>query len=209
MRAVLMVVTLVASGCGGGADPSCKDAVEKAAKTTGKADRVGRMIEVCEKDGWSGEMRRCIVGAADESALNECRMKFTPSGKGDYRKAKKSEAMVQLDKIAVALERGRRAQVEDVADDGAVRPGGAQLIRLGVGGVEHEVAGRRGRRDRVERRRDRGDRAPCTYGRPRRSGSGRPRPRGRTATCRGRPDDLTDPAAGCRSGATRGARCRR
>ena len=62
---------------------------------------------------------------------------------------------------------------------------------------------------RRRRRPGRGGRGFCRCGRRRRGGSRRLRRRGRSATRRGRPGGRSGRAAGCRCGATRGARCRR
>ncbi len=54
----------------------------------------------------------------------------------------------------------------------------------------------------------RGGRGSCRCARRRTAARDRPGPRGRSATRRGRPDGRSGRAAGCRSGGTRGARCR-
>jgi hypothetical protein len=104
---VVAVVGLGAGGCGGG-DPSCKDAVAKAAKLAPVKEReVSEMIGVCEQQEWPGELRRCVAGAADRDALAAC-MKHLPDRAkaaardtvGDYQnRARRTEAQIQLNKL--------------------------------------------------------------------------------------------------------------
>jgi DNA repair exonuclease SbcCD ATPase subunit len=71
MRLLCLVLVLV--GCGDGA-PSCKDALDKAARTLG--DHASRTIQemtaVCERTGWTAEQRRCVANARDELAVGMC-----------------------------------------------------------------------------------------------------------------------------------------
>jgi hypothetical protein len=110
MLVPVLVPVLGTSACGGG-DPSCKDAVTKAAKLAPVKEReVAEMIGVCEQQEWPGELRRCIAGAAGVEALAAC-MKLlsartVDNARGafdDYRqRTRKSEAQIQLMKIGKA-----------------------------------------------------------------------------------------------------------
>ena len=110
--AIVIVIghVLGAAGCGGG-DPSCKDAVTRAAKLAQAKERdIAEMIGVCEQQAWSGELRRCVAGAADREALAACTKRLPEGAKeaardavGDYRRrAMGTEAQLQLKKIGQA-----------------------------------------------------------------------------------------------------------
>jgi len=69
----LLCVVLVLAGCGNSA-PSCKDAVDKAAKTIGEGDPalLKEMTAECERSGWTGEQRTCLANAKDEKTAATC-----------------------------------------------------------------------------------------------------------------------------------------
>ena len=123
MRGMSIVIVLVVCGCGGG-DPSCKDAVTKASKLRQAKDRdVAEMIGVCEQQGWSGELRRCVSGAADREALASCMKHLPPEAKDavrDYQTtARKTEAQLQLNKLAKAA---KVAYIQNAAFPAAAAP---------------------------------------------------------------------------------------
>jgi predicted nucleic acid-binding Zn-ribbon protein len=73
MRLLGLILVVVLVGCGNGA-PSCKDALDKAARTLGDgASPITReMTAVCERSGWTAEQRSCVANAQDKKAVATC-----------------------------------------------------------------------------------------------------------------------------------------
>ena len=71
MRSILVAVIGLVTACG--SLPTCKEAVTQSATTlkTPAAD-IPLVISMCEKQGWSAELRTCIASAASEQAAERC-----------------------------------------------------------------------------------------------------------------------------------------
>jgi hypothetical protein len=102
MRMIACVVLV--SGCGGGgADPSCAEAINKAVEVMKTPGDARTFIEMCEQDKWSGEIRRCIANARNRKELAECRRKQViddPSIAGELGKSKVAITKLAVDELA-------------------------------------------------------------------------------------------------------------
>jgi hypothetical protein len=109
MRSALWLV-LVGVGCGG--DPTCKEALTNAANVLDlRKSEITTEIGKCEQESWSAEVRRCLANAKDKHALAGCPQPGeAQEPRSGMKKAKKTEALVQLDKI------GKRAIEEYVTN---------------------------------------------------------------------------------------------
>lgn len=96
----LLWIVLAIAGCGG-SDPSCKDAVQRAAKTmygtSANRDRTTMMIGKCEQDEWSAAMRSCISEVTDEPGVGACLKKYAKRGK-DHPQP--DDALAQMEEFA-------------------------------------------------------------------------------------------------------------
>lgn len=62
----------LAMACGSPA-PSCRDAITRSAKVLGTPDGdVSMLVSMCEKEGWSEDLRRCIAKASSEQEAGTC-----------------------------------------------------------------------------------------------------------------------------------------
>jgi hypothetical protein len=114
---LLWIVLGVASIAGCGGEPSCKDSVERAAKTmygtSANHERTTLMIGKCEQDEWSAGLRGCVGKASDELELAAC---FKTEGQ---RGEKGKDGFDRLDPGAESRRRTRDvvAQIERFQQD--------------------------------------------------------------------------------------------
>lgn len=106
----LLCVVLVLAGCGNSA-PSCKDAVEKAAKTIGEGDPalVKEMTAECERSGWTGAQRTCLANAKDEPSAATCLAGVEISAAAKAKEAELGAKKAELE-AQEAMKRAQEAQ---------------------------------------------------------------------------------------------------
>jgi hypothetical protein len=96
---MFVFVLVVIGGCGG--DPSCKEALTNAAVVLDlRASEITTEIGRCEQQSWSVEMRKCLANAKTGDALKGCKVDTVAMEKGSMKPARKSEALIQLNKIS-------------------------------------------------------------------------------------------------------------
>lgn len=132
-----MVLVLV--GCGNRA-PSCKDAVEQAAKTIGDGapDVFKEMTAVCERSGWTGEQRTCLANARDKMSAAAClagTLISTATKAKEEELAVKKEAQEAMKQAQEAQKQAQEAQdklqqvAKDLGDhDGRLAKAASELI---------------------------------------------------------------------------------
>jgi len=64
------VVLVVLSGCGNA--PDCKTAVGKAFGAPKSSSMTPKIVEMCEKDSWSGDVRSCLADSKSDEGAWKC-----------------------------------------------------------------------------------------------------------------------------------------
>lgn len=95
LRGVVLVLVVALIGCGNRA-PSCKDALDEAARTLGDAAGLLKDLRAeCERSGWTAEQRSCIASARDKGALAACAILLAAKRSQDESRAAQNAAQAQ------------------------------------------------------------------------------------------------------------------
>jgi chromosome segregation ATPase len=108
---VVLVLVLVLVGCSNRA-PSCKEALDKAARTLGE-DASGTIKELtaeCERSGWTAEQRSCIANAQDKMTLAACAIVMAATKSREESQAAQQAVQAKQDAIKQAQEAMDRAK---------------------------------------------------------------------------------------------------